>query len=464
MTADEEAGTRQSASRSGKQRGTRRFRTAPTVGRPGAIRLPTLQPLRDVQLPDVLRNNPPFRRYFTSQFVSLCGTWMQGTASQLVILTLTSSALALGAINVASAVPLLLLSLLGGVFADQHDRRKIMIVTQSILGAFSLFYAWLIFTDSIQYWHVLLIATLSGVVASFELPASQAFVPQLVTRDDLPAAVAMNSASFNSARIIGPSLASVAIGVAGLASAFVINALTILAPISALFALGKVLPQRKPSAGQGSGASHLKVGLKHVQDNEDIKGLVYLTALCSFLVFPNVFVLMPLYLTEALHGGDSWVGIGLSVLGVGSLLGAILLLRGSRLETAAGRRQRTSIIGLSVAMLWLALSPNPLIAMVGVAIAGYSFSTFNSQISTRVQQLAPDEIRGRLLSILSLAFNGVMPFATIVVSVAAELVGQKAVMGVSGVLLAISCYFVYRRYAWKAYVAPDPILAAGTSL
>jgi hypothetical protein len=99
-----------------------------------------------------------------------------------------------------------------------------------------------------------------------------------------------------------------------------------------------------------------------------------------------------------------------------------------------------------------------------VAIAGYSFSTFNSQISTRVQQLAPDEIRGRLLSILSLAFNGVMPFATIAVSVAAEFVGLKVVMGVCAVALAIGCYFIYKRYAWKAYVAPEPILAAGTSL
>jgi MFS family permease len=389
---------------------------------------------------------------------------MQGTASQLVILTLTSSALALGAINVAAAVPLLLLSLIGGVFADQHDRRKIMIATQSLLGLFSVFFAYLIFTDAIQYWHVLLIATLSGVVASFELPASQAFVPQLVTRDDLPAAVALNSASFNTARIIGPSFASIAIGIAGLASAFLINALTILAPISALFALGKVLPQRELSSGKGSGLSHLKVGVRYVQEHEDMKGMVYLTALASFLVFPNIFVLMPLYLTDALGGGDSWVGIGLSVLGAGSLLGAILLLRGSRLETAAGRRQRSSIIGLTVAMIWLAFSPTPLIAMVGVAIAGYSFSTFNSQISTRVQQLAPDEIRGRLLSILSLAFNGVMPFATIAVSVAAEFVGQKVVMGVCAVALAIGCYIIYKRYAWKAYVAPEPILAAGTSL
>lgn len=462
-TGDGSSATPEMARRAKRRLGYR-LRTAPIVGRPGAIRLPTLTPLRDFQLPDVLRNNPSYRRFFFSQFVSLCGTWMQGTASSLVILTLTSSAIALGAINIASALPMLLLSLVGGVFADRNDRRKIMITCQAILGSFSIFYATLVFTDSVQYWHILVIATLSGVVMSFDLPASQAFTPQLVSRDDLPGAVALGSASFNTARIIGPTLASVGIAIFGLGSAFLINAATLLFPMTALIAIGKTLPPRQISAGKGSGLSHLQVGIRYVREHDDIKGLVLLTALCSFLVFPNIIVLMPLYLTEALGGADSWVGIGLAVLGAGSLLGAILLLRGSRLETAAGKRQRSAIIGLTVAMVWLAVSPNPVVAMVGVAIAGYSFATFNSQITTRVQQLAPDEMRGRLLSIISLAFNGVMPFATITVSIASQFIGQQLVMGICAVGLAVGCYVIYKRYAWKAFVAPEPILAAGTSL
>lgn len=443
-----------------RQRFRPRFRTAPNVGRPGALRMPTFRPLRDFRLPDALHNNPLYRRFFFSQFVALCGTWMQGTASSLVILTLTTSAIALGAVNIASALPMLLLSLVGGVLADRFDRRRIMLVSQSLLGCFSILYAVLVFTDSIEYWHILLISFLSGTVSSFDLPASQAFTPQLVQRQDLPGAVALGSASFNSARIVGPTLASLAIGIFGTGSAFLINAATLLFPISALITIGRSLPKHTRSATRSSGLDFLKTGVRYVREHDDMKGLILLSALASFVVFPNIIVLMPLYLTDALGGADSWVGIGLAVLGAGSLLGAILLLRGSRLETAAGRRQRTAMAGLTVGLMWLALAPSPLVAMVGVFISGYSFSTFNTQITTRIQQLAPDEMRGRLLSINSLAFNGVMPFATISVSVASQYLGQRIVMGVCSVLIAAGSAYIYKRFAWRAYIPPEPVVVA----
>lgn len=440
-----------------------RVRTAPVVGQPGSIKFPSLPDLRQIQLPDALRNNPNYRRFFFSQFVSLCGTWMQGTASQLVILTLTTSAIALGAINVAAALPMLLLSLVGGVLADRYDRRRIMLTAQALLGSFSLLYAILVFSDRIEYWHILVIATLSGVVMSFDLPASQAFTPQLVPREDLPGAVALGSASFNTARIVGPTLASIAIGVFGLGSAFVINAATLLFPMSALIMIGRTLPKRTIATSSSSGFSYLKVGVRFVRERDDLKGLTLLTSLCSFLVFPNVIVLMPLYLTDALGGGDQWVGIGLAVLGAGSLVGAILLLRGSRLEAAAGRRLRSAIIGLTVALLWFSLAPSPIAAMIGVFVAGYSFATFNTQITTRIQQLAPDDMRGRLLSINFLAFNGVMPFSTISISILSQIIGQKIVMGSCAVLVASGCYFIYKRFAWKAFLVPEPITANRTS-
>lgn len=441
-----------------------RVRPAPVVGHPGSRKFPSMPDIRQIQLPDALRNNPNYRRFFFSQFISLCGTWMQGTASQLVILTLTSSAIALGAINVASALPMLLLSLVGGVLADRYDRRRIMLTSQALLGTFSILYAILVFSDRIEYWHILVIATLSGIVTSFDLPASQAFTPQLVPREDLPGAVALGAASFNTARIVGPTLASLAIGIFGLGSAFLVNAATLLFPISALIMIGRTLPKRKIAKSSSSGLAYLKVGVRFVREHDDLKGLTLLTALSSFLVFPNVIVLMPLYLTDALRGGDQWVGIGLAVLGAGSLIGAVLLLRGSRLEVAAGRRLRSAIIGLTVALIWFSLAPSPVTAMIGVFVAGYSFATFNTQITTRIQQLAPDEMRGRLLSINSLAFNGVMPFSTITISIASQVIGQKIVMGICAVLIASGCYFIYKRFAWKAFSLPDPISANGTAL
>jgi hypothetical protein len=153
-----------------------RFRTAPAPGQPGRFAiLPSSLPFRDLQLPRALQN-VPFRRYWTSQLVAQAGGWMQNTASSLVVLSLTSSAFLIGIINVVSAVPLLLLSLYGGVIADRLDRRKIILVSQVLIGTISLIYAFMIITDRLEYWHVLVLAAAAGTIMAFSLPASQAFV------------------------------------------------------------------------------------------------------------------------------------------------------------------------------------------------------------------------------------------------------------------------------------------------
>lgn len=426
-------------------------RTAPVVGRPGARRrVPSLRSLRDFQVPHALQN-PLYRRYWWSQFVSLAGTWMQNVGSSLVVLSLTTSAIAIGGINVAAALPLLIFGLAGGVIADRYDRRKILIVTQILMSLYALGYAALIWTGTLQYWHIIVLAVLGGITAAYELPASQAFVPELVDREDLPEAIALNSAVFNATRIVGPAIAATAIAALGLASAFLVNSLSFLVVIWVLFSFrGLVVHRPKPPKQAGSSA--LRVGIGYVRSREDLLGMVLLTAVISFLVFPNAIVLMPLYIKEVLGASDSWVGIMLSVIGVGSLTGAMTLLRGSKLEDAAGRRMRAGLIGLVVGLAWLAIAWNVWVAIPGVALLGYSFSMSNSQIQTRVQQLAPDDLRGRVLSIVSLAFNGVMPFSTIIVSGAAEVLGQPVVLGICAALTALGGWWLWRRYAWQAFV------------
>lgn len=400
----------------------------------------------------------PFKRYWSSQIVSLAGGWMQNTAASLVVLSLTSSAIAIGALNVVAALPLLLFSLYGGVIADRMDRRQIIIVTQSMIGCISLIYAALIFTDRLEYWHMLVLSAAAGTIMAFELPAAQSFVSELVDREDLPEALALNSASFNATRTIGPALAGVVIGAIGTASAFVINAFTLLAPISVLISLkGKIKPVARPP-GRKTGLASLKEGMHHIRTHDDLLGLVYLSAAFSFLVFPNLLVLMPLYVKEHLGGGDGWVAMMISLIGLGSLAGSIGMLRGSRLEAAAAGRLRRAMAGLVIGMAWLALSSNPWVAVPGILIAGYSFTTGNTQISTRLQQLAPDELRGRVLSVNSLAFNGVMPFATMGVSFLSAAIGQSWVILGSAVLLVGASILLWKRYVWKAFVAPEPVV------
>ncbi len=410
---------------------------------------PSLRPLRDLKLPHALQN-PLYRRYWLSQLVSLTGTWMQSVGSTLVVLTLTTSAFAIGVINVVSAIPMLLLMLSGGVIADRYDRRRILISTQSVLAIFALVYAALVFTDVVAYWQILVLSALLGVTASFELPASQAFVPDLVGHDDLPQAIALNSAAFNSSRLVGPAIAGAAIAALGMGSAFVFNACSFLAVIAVLVSMkGHYVQTRLPGHEQKIA---LKDGIQYVRSREDLFGLVALTSLLSFFVFPCAAVLLPLYVEHSLGGGPGWVGTTLSITGAGSLTGALVLLRGSRLEAAAGKRLRICLVGLTLGLLWLAFSRTPVMAAPGVAILGFSFSMGNSQLQTRVQQLAPDHLRGRVMSIHSLSFNGTMPFATLIITAIAEVVGMSAIYALAAVCTALGSFLLYRRYVWKAFI------------
>lgn len=440
-------------------KGQHTFRTAPAIRRTGSLRWPSTRWLRDVQLPHALQV-APFRHYWLSQIVALAGTWMQQVGIQLVVLSLTTSALAIGMINIVAAVPMLLLSLTGGVVADRFNRRHILMVAMGLLGVFSLVYAWLIGTGNIEYWHILVFAALGGVVMSFQLPAGQAFVAELVPRDDLPQAIALNSASFNSTRIVGPALAASAIGALGLASAFIVNALTLLAPMGTLFRLRKVLKPPVRAKDTGSQLDALKLGLRYVKSDDGTLGLMLLQAAISFFVTPPLLVLLPLYVVDDLGGAASWVGIMLSLLGAGSLVGSLVLLRGSRLEAVAAKRLKIAVTGLAVGMAWMALSQDPVMAVPGVMLGGFSFAMGNSQIMTRLQQTSPEELRGRIMSLISLAFNGVMPFSTLSLSALAQVIGLDIVIGLSAVLLALCGVYLWRRYVWKAFL-PEVIPGSG---
>ena len=425
--------------------------------RPSSLPLP----LRDIGLPRALQNRI-YRRYWLSQLVSLTGTWMQSVGSTLVVLTLTDSAFLIGLITVVAALPMLLLMLTGGVIADRYNRRVILIVSQSMLALFALGYAALVAADIVAYWHILVLATLLGITASFSLPASQAFVPELVGHDDLPQAIALNAAAFNASRLVGPAIAGVTISAFGMASAFVFNAATLVVSVAVLVSLRGLVVHRRPRVPGGAGA--LRDGLRHVRERDDLFGLVLLTGLLSFLVFPCAVVLLPLYVSEVLGGGAGWVGTVLSITGAGSLVGSLVLLQGSRLERAADRRLRIALAGLVVGLLWLALARTPVAAVPGVAILGFSFAMGNSQIMTRVQQLAPDALRGRVMSIHSLAFNGAIPFATLLVTGGAELVGASVIYAIAALLTAAGAYLLYRRYVRQAFVPPRPAaLSPGTT-
>jgi len=255
-------------------------RTAPVVGNPGALAAGAWRfRFRDLQLPHALQHEP-FRRYWTGQLVALFGLWNQNTAAQLVILSLTSSAFLIGLLNIVSAIPLLLLTLVGGVVADRFERRRILMATQLAIAGLSVIWAGLILTDRIEYWHVLVLAILGGTVASFDLPASQSFFAQIVRREDLPEAIAITSASVNATRSIGPAIAGLVIGIVGTGVAFLSHTASLIVFVLVIRSLRTLVPahQRSP-VSRGGGLSALKVGIGYIRQRDDLTGLVSTTAI-----------------------------------------------------------------------------------------------------------------------------------------------------------------------------------------
>jgi MFS family permease len=439
------------------------WRTAPTVGHPDDLMRPSLrQALQDVQLPQTLRQGP-FRVYWLAQMLALITMWMQSIAANLVILDLTTSAFKIGLINITSGVPMLLLSLFGGVVADRIDRRRIVMVTQSILIMLSLTWAALIASGTIAYWHVLVMAGIGGVVVSFDQPASQSLLGQLVRRDHLAEALALTSMSGNSTRIYAPLLGGVVIGVVGLSAAFIGHAFSLIVFVTTIWSLRRTMAQPLTIPRRGSPLIFLREGLGYARRDDAMIGLVLITFLFSLLTLPLLLVLMPFFVTDVLGGSDRWVPISTSVFGIGSFAAAITLFRGSTLERAAGRRLRFTLLGIAVGMIWLALSPTPVAALPGIALCGCCFEMGLLQVLTRLQQLATDEMRGRVMSLNGIALNGAMPLATFSSSLAVQEIGMRPVLLVAAAAFACTTYLVWKRYTVQAFAEMKPQFSDGVT-
>ena len=386
-------------------------------------------------VPSVLRNRT-FRRYWLSQVVSMTGTWMQQVAQSLVVLSLTTSAMAVGAVGIAGSVPLLLLTLHGGIVADRYDRRRILIATQATLSVLAIVFATLVAGGNIAYWHIILLSSLLGTTTAFELPASQALVPELVDYDELPQAIALNSAAFNAARLVGPALAGIAIAAVGLAGAFAANAASFLAVIAVLLSMrGRRTPPRDVPA---SARQAMSQGLDYVRQQPQLTGLIGLAAATSLLVFPHVTVLLPLYVTAVLGAGSGWVGGMLSCIGFGSLLGALTMLKSGRSPRGAQRRIRIATAGLALGLGGLAAARSPYVAAPVAVLLAFCMSLGMAQIATRVQQLAPDELRGRIMSVYALAVTGTTPIAVLLIAGLAEVIGQPWTLLICGIAYAVA--------------------------
>jgi len=386
----------------------------------------------------VLRNRE-FTLFWSGQAVSQTGTWMQQFAQGWVVTTLASSAFALASVNFAASIPALVLMPLGGVAADRMERRRILLVTQCIMAVLAMLMGALVMAGRLHLWHVWVIALLLGLATAYDLPAFQSFYAQLVEREDLPQAIALNQATFNGSRIIGPALAAWIVARWGMATAFFANGFSFLAVIGSLL----LIRPRAAAPGALTTTRHFMAeGFQYVRQRPYMRALFGLTALTTMFVFPNVAILMPYYAKHILNVGPGSLGVIMALSGAGAFLGAACLLVMKR--TARMGWILSATIGIKVALFALAWSHSLGLSIAAVAVLSFGISSSLGLASTMVQESAPDALRGRVMSLYSLAFTGVMPFAALAIARLADLIGMRHELIVSAVLYSICSTLLWR--------------------
>ena len=397
-----------------------------------------------------------FRRYIIGSLISDSGTWMQMMAQGWVMSTLTNRAILLGLISFAAGLPTILLTPFGGSAADRLDKRKILIATQIAQIAFALGLGWLVLTNRIQIWHVIIFAGLLGISIAFEMPAISALVPELVKRDEIAAAVALDRSVFHGSRLIGPSLAGLFVGWWGAASAFFTNAVSFLALIAALISLPKrPIGTAEEEAQRRSGFAE---GFRYVRSNRIIMSMIMLIALNTIFVFPAISpAMLPLYVRNELQLGPQSLGWLMAVSGTGAFLGAVGLL-----TVARDRRLKfmsSNVLAVAAGVFFMSRSHSFWLTACAMGILAIALSMNFGLANTIVQEHAPAALRGRVSAVFGMSFFGLMPIAGLVVPGFSDLVGMRTALAVASVVYGVAAFCVLSlagRHVCDRPVSPAP--------
>jgi len=382
-----------------------------------------------------------FRLFYFGQLTSLIGTWMQGTAQPWLVYTyLDQPKFMLGVIGAIGMAPVLFLSLLGGVVADRLDRRRIVIAAQTIFMFLALGLGVLIHLGLIQVWHVALFAAMGGTVSSFEMPARQAMVVELVGKRDLMNAITLNSSSFNAARVIGPAIAGVLIASLGLVGCYYANSASYLAVIVGVLLIR--LPRREQPTERISVIDHLREGLRYA------RGLPALRSVLIMLGVPGIFamsfpVLMPVFARDILFAGVTREAAarGFGFLLAASALGAVV--GGLVMASSSERRDKASwatggLLLLSSMQIAFSFSTWFWLSFLFAFFAGWGMIAFSASANTLLQTLTPDEYRGRVMGIFALVWMGSSPIGSLQAGVLAEHLGAPDAVRIGAAICALT--------------------------
>jgi MFS family permease len=372
-----------------------------------------------------------FRLFWTGNFLSNIGTWMQNIAAGWLVLQLTNSAFWLGVVGFSSSFPILLFALIGGVIADHVNKRKLLMITQSAMMIFAFIMSALAFFKVITVHEIVLLALGTGIAMSLNTPSYQAIMPQLVPREDLTNAIAINSAQFNMSRVLGPTLGGFAMALVGVAGNFFLNGLSFLAVLVALTRIRYIEPANHQ---EGHLWEKMKQGFAYVFRHPAMSSLILQVGIGSLLAIPHL-IFVPYFARDVLGTGESGLGLLMACSGAGAFIGAITIASLTHI-----RRRGFFIVGASVgfyaAIIAFTFSRNFYLSGFLLMLAGYCMIISVAMINSSIQHLAEDNMRGRVMSIYSTAFLGLPPIGCLLAgSLARVISAPHAIAGMSTLAL-----------------------------
>jgi MFS family permease len=380
-----------------------------------------------------------FQLFFSGQFISLVGTWMQSVAQDWLVYRLTGSAWLMSLVAFAGQIPVLLISPAAGIVADRRNRQYTVIATQTFSMLIALILATLTLLRVVKVWEIVILATSLGIVNAFDVPARQSFLIEMVGREDLLNAIALNSAMYNGARVIGPAIAGILIAGIGEGWCFFANGVSYIAVIVGLFMM-RVSPRELQS--NGSAFENIIEGFRFVRHTSPVRAILLMVGLVSLTTMP-VMVLMPIFADRILHGGARGLGWLMGAAGVGALLGG-LTLASRRGVKGLGRWIWVAATAVGASLILFAASRHFWLSVGVLGVAGFGMLVQMGSCNTLVQVMVPDRLRGRVMSVYSMMLIGIGPIGALIAGRLAVWIGAPWTVAICGAMALLGA----AAFAW----------------
>jgi MFS family permease len=382
-----------------------------------------------------------YRLFYEGQLISLIGTWMQTVAQSWLVYRLTGSAALLGFVGFVSQLPIFLLAPVAGAVADTYPRRRILLQMQVVSMLLALPLAALTLSDRIEVWHVVVLSILMGFVNAFDIPVRQSLVAEMVGREDLISAIALNSSMMNASRIIGPAIAGVLVAAVGEGWCFLLNGVSKIPVIVCLMRIKS--GNRAPAKHHRSHMEAVKEGFRFVLSARPVRALLILLGLVSVMGMPYS-VLMPIFADDILHGGATGLGLLMGSTGIGALLGAASLAGRSGVR-GLGTWVMFACGGFGLSLVLFAASRSFWLSTILLVPVGFSMMVQMASSNTLIQSMVPDRLRGRVMAVYSMMFIGMAPFGALLSGILANRLGAPVTVALGGVF-CIAGALVFRSH------------------